>query len=100
MLHTERGLTWAVGIPRTQKVYSLEVGPTWPVAPRGRPRQRPVPDIRTVPAYEMLGLQRWRTVTWRRYQGPAQSLVRGGAGARRGRHPDPRWRTVAPAPPR
>ena len=35
-----------------------------------------------------------------RYQGPAQSLVRGGAGARRGRHPDPSWRTVAPAPPR
>ena len=34
------------------------------------------------------------------YQGPAQSLVRGGAGSRRGRHPDPRWRTVAPAPPR
>src|SRR5215213_2545066 len=23
---SERGLTWAVGIPRTQKVYSLEVG--------------------------------------------------------------------------
>src|SRR5215204_4214188 len=98
---SERGLTWAVGIPRTQKVYSLEVGLTWPVAPRGRPRQRPVPDIRPVAAHEMLGLQRWRTVTWAaRYQGPAQSLVRGGAGARRGRHPDPRWRTVAPAPPR
>src|ERR671920_1114567 len=29
---SERGLTWAVGIPRTQKVYSLEVGLTWPVA--------------------------------------------------------------------
>src|SRR5215207_9771048 len=47
---SQRGLTWAVGIPRTQKVYSLEVGPTWPVAPRGRPRQRPVPDIRPVAA--------------------------------------------------
>ena len=63
---SERGLTWAVGIPRTQKVYSLEVGLTWPVAPRGRPRQRPVPDIRPIAAHEMLGLQRWRTVTWRR----------------------------------
>jgi SRSO17 transposase len=63
---SERGLTWAVGIPRTQKVYSLEVGLTWPVAPRGRPRQRPVPDIRPVAAHEMLRLQRWRTVTWRR----------------------------------
>ena len=51
-------LTWAVGIPRTQKVYSLEVGLTWPVAPRGRPRQRPAPDIRPVAAHEMLGLPR------------------------------------------
>src|SRR5215204_6448134 len=39
---------------------------TWPVAPRGRPRQRPVPNIRPVAAHKMLGLQRWRTVTWRR----------------------------------
>ena len=35
-----------------------------------------------------------------RYQRPAQGVVRGGAGSRRGRNPDPRWRTVAPAPPR
>jgi SRSO17 transposase len=40
---SERGLTWAVGIPRTQKVYSLEVELTWPVAPRGHPQQRPAP---------------------------------------------------------
>ncbi len=39
---------------------------TWPVAPRGRPRQRPVPDIRPLAAQDMLALQRWRTVTWRR----------------------------------
>jgi len=61
-----RGLTWAVGIPRTQKVYAPEVGLTWPVAPRGRPRQRPVPDIRPLAAQDMLALQTWRTITWRR----------------------------------
>jgi len=61
-----RGLTWAVGIPRTQKVYAPEVGLTWPVAPRGRPRQRPVPDLRPLAAQDMLARQTWRTITWRR----------------------------------
>ena len=63
---SERHLRWAVGIPRTQKVYAPEVVLTWPVAPRGRPRQRPVPDIRPLAAQDMLELQKWRTVTWRR----------------------------------
>src|SRR5215204_1634264 len=61
-----RGLLWAVGILRTQKVYAPEVALTWPVAPRGRPRQRPVPDMRPVAAHEMLATQTWRTITWRR----------------------------------
>ena len=63
---SDRDLTWAVGIPRTQKVYAPDVVLTWPVAPRGRPRQRAVPDVRPVAAQDMLALQRWRTVTWRR----------------------------------
>jgi SRSO17 transposase len=63
---SQRSLTWAVGIPRTQKVYAPEVGLTWPVAPRGRPRQRPVPDIRPLAAQDMLAPQTWRTITWRR----------------------------------
>ena len=37
---SERGLTWAVGIPRTQKVYGADVQL---VPPTGRKR-RPVPD--------------------------------------------------------
>ena len=61
-----RGLMWAVGILRTQKVYAPDVALTWPVAPRGRPRQRPVPDTRPVAAHDMLALQPWRTITWRR----------------------------------
>src|SRR5918993_3549524 len=62
---SDRRLTWAVGIPRTQKVYSPDVVLTWPVAPRGRPRQRPVPDLRPAAAQDMLARQGWRTVTWR-----------------------------------
>jgi len=63
---SERRLAWAVGIPRTQKVYSPDVVLTWPVAPRGRPRQRPVPNVRPLAAQDALELQKWRTVTWRR----------------------------------
>src|SRR4051812_45870290 len=63
---SERRLAWAVGIPRTQKVYSPDVVLTWPVAPRGRPRQRPLPNVRPLAAQDALELQKWRTVTWRR----------------------------------
>src|SRR6266576_2314929 len=42
---TARKLTWAVGIPRHLKVYPADVRMIWPVARRGRPRQRHVPDI-------------------------------------------------------
>src|ERR671920_191881 len=40
----ERGLTWAVGIPRTQEVYGTAVRLRWPRATRGRPRKTPVPS--------------------------------------------------------
>lgn len=40
-----RGLAWAVDIPRHQKVYPVEVKLIWPVAGRGRPRKRQIPDI-------------------------------------------------------
>jgi SRSO17 transposase len=42
---TARKLAWAVGIPRHLKVYPADVQMMWPVAGRGRPRQRHVPDI-------------------------------------------------------
>jgi SRSO17 transposase len=61
-----RGLSWAVGIPRHQKVYPVEVGLLFPVAGRGRPRQRHVPDRPSVAAETMLGEAAWRTVSWRR----------------------------------
>jgi SRSO17 transposase len=37
---TARELAWAVGIPRHLKVYPADVRMIWPVAGRGRPRQR------------------------------------------------------------
>jgi hypothetical protein len=41
---TTRGLARAVGIPRHLKVYPISVK-LWPVATRGRPRKRYIPDI-------------------------------------------------------
>ncbi len=62
---TERKLAWAVGIPRHLKVYPADVRMIWPVAKRGRPRRRHIPDILSVPAEEMLANATWRTISWR-----------------------------------
>jgi len=61
-----RGLHWAVGIPRHQKVYPANVQLVFPVASRGRPRQHHVPDIPSRPAHAMLDDAKWRQVSWRR----------------------------------
>jgi SRSO17 transposase len=62
---TARNLTWAVGIPRHLKVYPVAVRLIWPVARRGRPRRRHVPDILSIPAEDMLADAKWQTVSWR-----------------------------------
>jgi SRSO17 transposase len=62
---TARKLAWAVGIPRHLKVYPADVQMIWPLAKRGRPRRRPVPDILSIPAEDMLANAKWRTVSWR-----------------------------------
>jgi SRSO17 transposase len=62
---TARSLTWAVGIPRHLKVYPVDVQLIWPVAARGRPRQRYIPDIESMAAEAMLADAKWQTVTWR-----------------------------------
>ena len=62
---TARKLVWAVGIPRHLKVYPLGVQMIWPVAKRGRPRQRHVPNILSTPAEDMLADAKWQTVSWR-----------------------------------
>jgi SRSO17 transposase len=62
---TARKLIWAVGVPRHLKVYPADVQMIWPVAKRGRPRQRHVPDILSTPAEEMLTNAKWHTISWR-----------------------------------
>lgn len=63
---TARGLAWAVGIPRHQKVYPADVKLIFPVAGRGRPRQHHVPDVPSVPAEDMLADAEWQEVSWRK----------------------------------
>jgi SRSO17 transposase len=62
---TARKLAWAVGIPRHLKVYPVDVRMIWPVAKRGRPRQRHVPDILSITAEDMLANAKWHTISWR-----------------------------------
>ncbi|KZB97904.1 SRSO17 transposase [Methylobacterium sp. PvP062] len=56
-----RGLTWAVGIAKNQKVYDPDVRL---VEPGGRAR-RPVPDQEPQEAEAVLAALPWRRVTWR-----------------------------------
>ena len=62
---TARNLAWAVGIPRHLKVYPVDVRLIWPVAKRGRPRRRHVPDVLSMPAEDMLSDAKWQPVSWR-----------------------------------
>ena len=63
---SERGLSWAVGIPGRQKVYPANVAMIFPVAGHGRPRQHHIPDSKSVAAKTLLDGQPWRRVSWRR----------------------------------
>jgi SRSO17 transposase len=60
-----RGLVWAVGIPRIQKVFPAEVEMLCPAPTRGRPWQSAVPATEAIAAEVMLKGRRWRAVTWR-----------------------------------
>jgi SRSO17 transposase len=62
---TARNVAWAVGIPRHLKVYPVGVQMIWPVAKRGRPRQRHVPDHLSIAAEDMLAAAKWRSINWR-----------------------------------
>ena len=58
---SERGLTWAVGIPRNQKVYGTDVQ----LVPPGGRKRRLVPDQEPREAGAVLADLPWRRVTWR-----------------------------------
>jgi SRSO17 transposase len=62
---TVRKLAWAVGIPRHLKVYPVNVQMIWPVAGRGRPRKRSIPDILSMAAEDMLAHAKWQNISWR-----------------------------------
>src|SRR6516162_692466 len=61
-----RKLTWAVGVPKHQKVYPADVGLVFPVAGRGRPRKRHIPDQLSLSAEEMLAQAKWRRISRRK----------------------------------
>jgi SRSO17 transposase len=61
-----RGLSWAVGIPRIQKVFPAEVAMVPPPAARRPSSQLLVPATEAVSAEAMLEGERWRTIAWRR----------------------------------
>jgi hypothetical protein len=94
-----RGLTWAVGIPRIQKVYPPEVTTHMPTPGvgmhRGRPRH-PVPSVVSTPAKHVLAAARWRRLdVEHRHQGPALSALRRTTDRRRGWHAERRRATSA-----
>ena len=62
---TARKLAWAVGIPRHLKVYPVGVQLIWPIAARGRPRRRHIPDILSMAAEDMLANAKWQNISWR-----------------------------------
>jgi SRSO17 transposase len=62
---TARSLVWAVGIPCHLKVYPVGVQLIWPIAARGRPRQRHIPDILSMAAEDMLANTKWQNISWR-----------------------------------
>ncbi len=63
---SERGLIWAVGIPKVQNVYPTTVQLHWPKAETGRPRKHPVPSEGPVAAEQALASAAWRRIVWRR----------------------------------
>jgi SRSO17 transposase len=61
-----RGLSWAVGIPRIQKVFPADVAMRPPPRARRPSSQSLVPATEAVSAEALLRNQYWRTITWPR----------------------------------
>jgi SRSO17 transposase len=69
-----RAPLWAVGIPKTQKVYSAAVKLGWPAAQgKGRRRRHGVPNEQPVTAAAALKHVPWRPIQWR--QGTKGPLI-------------------------
>ena len=61
-----RKLTWAVGIPKHQKVYPHDVALIFPVSGHGRPRKHSIPDTLSTAAETILAGATWKKISWRR----------------------------------
>ncbi len=61
-----RKLTWAVGIPKHQKVYPHDVALIFPVSGHGRPRKHSIPDSLSTAAETILAGATWKKISWRR----------------------------------
>ncbi|KAA3499348.1 hypothetical protein DXM27_19565 [Rhizobium rhizogenes] len=62
----ERGFTWAVGIPKHQKVYPDDARMIFPVSDHGRPRKHSIPDTLSVAVETMLASARSKKVSRKR----------------------------------
>ena len=63
---SERGLSWAVGIPGRHKVYPADVAMIFPVSGHGRPRQHQIPNAKSVASQKLLAGQPGKRVSCRR----------------------------------
>ena len=92
---SERGLTWAVGIPRNQKVYGADVQL---VPPQPARKRRPAPDQEPREAEAVLadaGVAQGDLAA--RHQGPSRGAVRGHPHAGRRRREPGRTTATCPA---
>jgi SRSO17 transposase len=72
---SERGLLWAVGMSRRQKVYPTDVAMIFPTDKARKPRKHHIPDVSPVSAETALAGKKWRKVSWRRgTKGPLACL--------------------------
>jgi SRSO17 transposase len=62
---SSRGLLWAVGIPRIQKVFPAEVAMIPPPPARRRSSQPLIPATEAISAETMLEGQDWQEISWR-----------------------------------
>jgi len=72
---SERGLLWAVGISRRQKVYPTDVTMIFPTEKARKPRKHHIPDMSPVSVETMLVGEKWQKISWRRgTKGPLTCL--------------------------
>ena len=62
---SERGLLWAVGMSRRQKVYPTDVTMIFPTEKARKPRKHHIPDMSPVSAETMLVGVKWQKISWR-----------------------------------